>query len=315
VRPERVRLVEVGPRDGFQMERRFLPTELKLEVLRRLAAAGLREIEVTSFVRADVVPQMRDAQEVAAGSAGLGLERAWALVPNRRGAERALAAGITGLHFVICASESYNRRNVGLTVDQSFAQLAEVIRKAPARVPVAVTLAATFGCPFEGQLADRRLVELARRARDLGVVELGLADSVGLGVPPLVRRIVRLVRAEVGALPLRLHLHDTRGLGLANAMAGLEEGIAAFDSSLGGLGGCPMVLGASGNVATEDLAHLCAELGIETGIDLDGVRAVSRRVAAFLERELPSRVLAAGTRAELLARNRASRGPRHADGA
>ncbi|HVS13754.1 MAG TPA: hypothetical protein VMV46_07510 [Thermoanaerobaculia bacterium] len=179
-----------------------------------------------------------------------------------------------------------------------------MVRVAPAGVPVAVTLAATFGCPFEGQLPDRRIVGLARRARDLGVAELGLADSVGLGAPPLVRRIVRLVRAEVGGLPLRLHLHDTRGLGLVHAMAGLEEGIAAFDSSLGGLGGCPMVRGASGNVATEDLAHLCAELGIATGVDLDGVRAASRRLAAFLGRELPSRVLAAGTREELLARNR-----------
>jgi hydroxymethylglutaryl-CoA lyase len=304
--PERVRVVEVGPRDGFQMESRFLPTGLKVETVARLAAAGLREIEVTSFVRPDVVPQMRDAEAVAAGAAGLGLERAWALVPNLRGAERALAAGITGLHFVICVSESYNRRNVGLSVDQSFAALADVVGRARAGVPVAVTLAATFGCPFEGQLPDRRIVELARRARDLGVAELGLADSVGLGVPPLVRRLVRRVREEVAGLPLRLHLHDTRGLGLANAMAGLEEGIAAFDTSLGGLGGCPMVLGASGNVATEDLVHLCAELRIATGVDLDGVRAASRRLEAFLERELPSRVLAAGTRAELLARNRAT---------
>jgi hydroxymethylglutaryl-CoA lyase len=303
--PARLRIVEVGPRDGFQMERRFLPTELKIDAIEALAAAGLAEIEAASFVRADVVPQMRDAEAVIAGLSAATRARVWALVPNRRGAERAVACGVSRLHFVACVSESYNRRNVGLSVDDSFTALDGVVRSVPAGTTVALTLAATFGCPFEGQLADGRIVELAVRARDTGVAELGLADSVGLGTPPLVRRITQRVRDAVGELPLRLHLHDTRGLGMANAMAGIEAGVVAFDTSLGGLGGCPMVLGASGNVATEDLVNLCAELAIETGVDLDGVRRASRRLAAFLERELPSRVLASGTRAELLALNRA----------
>ncbi|HVS62842.1 MAG TPA: hydroxymethylglutaryl-CoA lyase [Thermoanaerobaculia bacterium] len=307
--PARLRIVEVGPRDGFQMERRFIPTELKIEIVEALAAAGLAEIEAASFVRPDVVPQMRDAESVIGGLADATRERVWALVPNRRGAERARACGVSRLHFVVCVSETYNRRNVGLSVDESLAALEAVVRsaaEAPGAVTVAATLAATFGCPFEGQLPEERIVDLARRVRDLGVDELGLADSVGLGTPPLVRRISRGVREAVGELPLRLHLHDTRGLGMANAIAGIEEGISALDTSLGGLGGCPMVLGASGNVATEDLVNLCDELEIDTGIDLDGVRAASGRLASFLDRELPSRVLASGTRAELLARNRES---------
>ncbi len=302
--PGEVRLIEVGPRDGFQMESRFIPTELKIEVIEALADAGLREIEAVSFVHPEVVPQMRDATEVMAGLRRRAGVRYWALVPNLRGAERALASEIGGIHLVICVSESYNQRNVGMSVGESFDQLEAIVREVGDTVPVAVTLAATFGCPIEGQLPAEHIVALASRVVDAGATELGLADSAGLGHPVLIRRIVRSVGARLPDTALRMHLHDTRGLGIANAVAALEEGVASFDTALGGLGGCPVVRGASGNIATEDFVHLCHESGIDTGLSLAGVRASSSKLESFLERPLPSRVLHAGTREELLERNR-----------
>jgi hydroxymethylglutaryl-CoA lyase len=300
-----VEIVEVGPRDGFQMESRFIPTEAKIEIIELLVRAGLRELEVTSFVNPRVIPQLADAERVVASLGRSRDVRYWALVPNVRGAERALAAGIKRLHLVVCATETYNQRNVGLTIGASLDALRQIRELAGRRCQVAVTLAAAFGCPFEGQPADDRLVELADRCLNAGADELGLADSVGLGHPLLVRRIVRRIRRLHPELVLRMHLHDTRGLGLANAVAALEEGVVRFDTSFGGLGGCPLVQGASGNIATEDLLHLCSDLGIATGVDIDLIRQASRMMEALLGRPLPSRVLHAGTREELYTRNRA----------
>ena len=302
--PASIRLVEVGPRDGFQMEERFIPTELKIESVERLVRSGVREIEAVSFVHPRVIPQMRDAGEVMAGVERVEGVRYWALVPNLRGAERALAHEVSGVHVVICVTESYNQKNVGMSVSESLAGLGEIVREVDGRVPVAVTLAATFGCPFEGQLPTSELVDIAARAADAGVDQIGLADSTGLGYPPLVREVVRAVRARLPEMELRFHLHDTRGLGLANTVVGLEEGIEVFDTSFGGLGGCPVIRGATGNVATEDLLNLSGELGIETGVDLQSVREVSARMEAFLERSLPAKLLQSGTRDELLALNR-----------
>ena len=301
--PARIDIIEVGPRDGFQMETTFIPTELKIATLDRLSASGLGAVEVTSFVHPRVIPQMADAAEVMAGMARRDGVQYLALVPNRRGAERALAAGADALRLVVCATETYNRRNVGLSVDESLRQFAEIVELgAEHGVPVSAVMAAAFGCPFEGAVSDDTVMTLARRFVDAGTHQVGLGDSAGLANPLQVRRLLRRYRAEVDH-PLWLHLHDTRGFGIANTMAALEEGVTRFDTSFGGLGGCPIMQGASGNVSTEDLLYLCAEMGIETGVDLDAVREASRHVQDFLGRPLASRVLQAGTRDELVARN------------
>lgn len=301
--PSRIQLIEVGPRDGFQMETTFIPTELKIATLDRLSASGLTAIEATSFVHPRVIPQMADAAQVLSGMARRDGVRYLALVPNRRGAERAVAAGADGLRLVVCATETYNQRNVGLSVDQSLRDFEEIVRLGEKDdVEVSAVMAAAFGCPFEGEVADDTVIALARRFVDAGAYRVGLGDSAGLAHPLQIKRLLRRYRAEVDH-PLWLHLHDTRGFGIANTIAALEEGVTRFDTSLGGLGGCPVMKGASGNVATEDLVYLCAEMGIETGVDLGAVREASRHLQDFLGRPLASRVLQAGTRDELVARN------------
>ena len=302
--PKQVEIVDVGPRDGFQMESRFIPTELKLETIDGLADAGVRTIEAVSFVHPRVIPQMADALEVMLRVRKRPGVRYLGLVPNRKGAERALSAGVDGLRLVVCVTETYNRKNVGLSVEESLQVFEEIVELAePAGIPVSAVLSVAFGCPFEGDVSEDRVLDLARRFLDLGSRELGLADSAGLAHPLQIHSLLGKVNEAFPEIPKWLHLHDTRGLGIANAMAALEMGIDTFDTSLGGLGGCPIMKGASGNIATEDFAYLCREMGLETGIDIDGVRETSKRLQSFLDRPLPSRILAAGTREELVAAN------------
>jgi len=305
--PDTIRIVEVGPRDGFQAETRFIPTELKVEIIERLASAGPREIEAVSFVHPRVIPQMADAAEVMARIERRPGVRYLALVPNLKGAERALEAQADALRLVVCVTETYNRNNVGLSVAESLALFGDIVRLAePAGVPVSAVLAVAFGCPFEGEVPESRVLDLARRFIDSGSEELGLADSAGLANPLQVRGLVRKVQIAHPKIPKWLHLHDTRSFGIANAVAAMEEGISTFDTSLGGLGGCPIMHGATGNIATEDLAYLCQQMRITTGIDLDTVRTASRKLESFLDHPLPSRVLHAGTQAELVAANQPS---------
>lgn len=321
--PRKVELIEVGPRDGFQMESRLIPTELKIEVIEQLAASGVREIEAVSFVSPRVIPQMHDADRVMArlleSRRKMGCQAAGtkfsALAPNLRGAERALEAGVDAVHLVIAATETYNQRNVGMSIERSLAALAKVERLVDGAVPLSVTLAVTFGCPFEGRIDLGRLLELARRVAESGIDRLGLADTAGLGHPLLIRGVVHQVQEALPDARLRMHLHDTRGLGLANALAAMEEGVGIIDTALGGLGGCPVMTGASGNLATEDFLNLCTEIGIECPssrssqtVSIEAVRCASRRIATFLGRELPSRVLQCGTREELMTLNCLSAG-------
>lgn len=302
--PARAHVVEVGPRDGFQMEAEILPTELKVETIDALAEAGIEEIEAVSFVHPRVIPQMADAAEVMARIGRPPGVRFTALVPNLKGAERAIAAGVDAMRLVVCSTETYNQKNVGLSIEESVEVFAEIRRAAePSGVPVSAVLGVAFGCPFEGEVSEAAVLDLGRRLVDLGSRSLGLADSAGLANPRQVHRLVAAVRAALPETPLWLHLHDTRGLGLANAVAAMEEGVDTFDTSLGGLGGCPIMRGASGNIATEDFLYLCGEMGVETGVELDRVRAASRRLEEHLGRTLPSRILAAGTNEELYARN------------
>jgi hydroxymethylglutaryl-CoA lyase len=297
-----VTVVEVGPRDGFQMEKTFLPTDLKVEVIDLLAGAGIRKIEATSFVNPKVVPQMADAGEVMARIARVPGVVFSVLVPNVKGAERAALAKADGIRLVVCATENYNRRNVGMSVAESMATIPPIVTAAgPA--PVEVVIGLSFGCPFEGAVPEDRVVGLARESAGMGIREVSVADSIGIANPAQVRRLVERLQSELPSdVHLSLHIHDTRGLGLANALAAMEAGIDTFDSGLGGLGGCPIFPGATGNIATEDLVNMCEEMGIDTGVDLGPVREASRKVQQFLSRPLPSRVLAVGTRDELYRR-------------
>ena len=301
-------IVEVGPRDGFQMETTFIPTDLKVDVINRIGRAGVRKIEATSFVNPKVIPQMSDSDEVMRRIERLpGVEYA-ALIPNARGARRAVEAGAGSLRLVVCCTETYNQRNVGMSVRQSVEQAREILGiAAGAGVKAEVTLALAFGCPFEGFVPEEQVLTLAREFVEMGLSEICIADSIGVANPRQMKRMMTRLALEIGERAhLSLHLHDTRGLGLANVMAALECGVDTFDASLGGLGGCPIMVGGTGNVPTEGVVNLCEELGVATRIDVDGVLAAARLLQDFLGRELPSPVLKSGTRARLYAGIRAS---------
>lgn len=303
--PAAVKLTEVGPRDGFQMEEKLIPTELKIWAVQKLAEAGIPEIEATSFVSPKVVPQMHDAAEVmAAVPRELGTRWA-ALAVNLKGAQRAIDARADVVRMVVCVSESYNRKNAGQGVAEALEQTAKITElAAAAKVVSSVTIALATGCPIEGDVPTRKVFDMVRQVVDMGVDEIVVADSAGLGNPRQIAELSSGTLELAGGRPVSLHLHDTRGLGIANALTAMQEGITILDCSLGGLGGCPTHRGSKGNIATEDIVYMCHELGIETGIDISRVRTVSRRISEFLGRELPSRVLEVGTREELYDRGR-----------
>ena len=303
VYPKRVTIVEVGPRDGFQVEKQFIPTELKVEVVDAIARAGVLKIETSSFVNPKFVPQLADANEVFGAIERQPHCRYTALVPNLKGAERAIEAGVDGVRLVLCTTETYNRKNVGISIDQSLDICRDILSHvADTPITVEVIMGLAFGCPFEGPVSADRVAELAHRLVDMGVRELSIADSVGLANPVQVSATMARLRAELGDIAFSLHVHDTRGLGLANVVAALQVGIDTFDASIGGLGGCPVLAKAAGNIATEDLTNLCEEMGITTGIDIEAIQAISLKMQDFLGRQLPSRVLAAGTPGQLYAR-------------
>ena len=303
--PARVTIVEVGPRDGFQVEPKPIPTALKVEAVNAIASAGIRKIETSSFVSPRFVPQLADAAEVFGAIDRKPGTRYTALVPNLKGVERAIAAGADGVRLVVTTTETYNRRNVGMTVDESLEVCREILARVEGEaVTVEAVVALAFGCPFEGRVPEDRVAELSHRFVDMGIRELSIADSVGLGNPAQIARTMARLRSELAGVALSLHLHDTRGLGLANALAALEVGVDTFDASIGGLGGCPVLPEGAGNIATEDLANMCEEMGIDTGVDIEAIQRVSRTMQEFLGRKLPSRVLEAGTPGQLYAKIR-----------
>ena len=300
--PERVRIVEVGPRDGFQMEREFIPTRLKTEVIDLISASGVSKIEATSFVSPKAIPQLADSNEVMKAIRRRPGVLYSALVPNLEGIHRAIEASVDAARLVVCATETYNMRNVGLTINESLEACEAMLDVASdSNISVEAVIAVAFGCPFEGAVSEAAVVHLAQRFAALGIEELSIADSIGVASPVQMKRLMRALQSALPEARFSLHLHDTRGLGLANVLAALDVGIDTFDASIGGLGGCPVTTASTGNIATEDLAHMCAEMGIETGVDLDLVRRASRRMESFLDRPLPSRVLRAGSREELFA--------------
>jgi hydroxymethylglutaryl-CoA lyase len=295
--PPRVHVTEVGLRDGLQNEPVVLPTEDKLRLARALVAAGAREFEITSFVSPRAVPALADAAEVVAALRDIPGLHLSALVPNLRGAERALAAGVDSVVLFVSASESHNAKNVNRSVQDSLAGFERVARLLEGTgVALRGAIATTFGCPFEGDVPVPVVGGIARRFADLGATHLSLGDTTGMATPPLVAERIRHLRGAVPELPLTLHFHNTRGIGLANVMQGLALGVDRYEASIGGLGGCPFAPGASGNIASEDLAYLLEEMGIDTGLDLEGMIAAARLATELMGRPLPAQVSKAGPR-------------------
>jgi len=300
--PKLVLVTDVVTRDGFQNEDRIVSTEDKLRVIEGLVRAGVTSIEVTSFVHPGVVPQLADASEVVARLLHHKGVIFSALVPNIKGARRALDAGVTELHLVVSASESHNRANVNRSVRESLAQLAEIcsfVRDENPRVMLVASIATAFHCPFEGRIPIERVCWIIEELVGMGIRRVNLADTDGAANPLQVWQTITAVKGRFPEVTWSLHLHNTRDMGLANALVGLEAGITHFDASLGGIGGCPFVPGATGNVSTEDLVHMLHEMGIETGIDLDVLLAEGRKLRAIVGHELASQVARAGTSGSL----------------
>jgi len=295
--PQAVRIREVGPRDGFQNEPETIATEDKVRLVEMLAATGLRRLEVTSFVRADVVPQLADGREVLERAAIPEEVSVSVLVPNERGLEAALQVRerIDEVNVFLSASETHNRRNVNRSVAESLAGLERVLARAnEAGLRCEGVVSTSFGCPYEGHVAPERVFEIARALRDYGAVEVGFGDTTGMANPVGVGEFFERAFAEVAGVELTAHFHNTRGQGLANAVAALAAGVESFESSFGELGGCPVPPGATGNVASEDLVSMLHEMGVETGIDLEKLLAASRAAQEVLGRPLGSHTLVAG---------------------
>ena len=287
-----VEIVEVGPRDGLQNEAAIVATADKLELIRRAIGYGIRRIEVTSFVNPKKVPQLADAEELVARLPERNDVTYIGLVLNRRGAERALATGrIDELGAVCVTSDSFGIRNQGQSSDESLAAAMEIVTLAKtAGCSGQITIATAFGCPFEGRVTIDRVVEMAKRAADTRPREIALADTIGVGAPAQVAEMVGRVREAIGGLPVRVHFHNTRGTGIANVWAAVQEGAATVDASLGGLGGCPFAPGAAGNVATEDVVYMLEGSGAATGLDLPMLVDAAKWLTGVMGRPLPAMV-------------------------
>jgi isopropylmalate/homocitrate/citramalate synthase len=293
---ERVRIYEVGPRDGLQNEATPIPTAAKARFIKLLGAAGLREIEATSFVSPRAIPQLADADELMAGLERVPGVRYPVLVPNVRGLERAEAAGADAIAVFTAASDAFTQRNIGMTVAASLDAFAPVLERAGERGWWRRSYVSTaFGCPYTGRVEPARAVDVALALLELGVEEVCFGDTIGVGVPGQVTELTELaVERGVPLEKIAYHFHDTRGTALANVVAGLDAGVRCFDSAAGGTGGCPYAPGAAGNLATEDLVYLLDASGLEHGVRLEGVLEAARFVAAELGRPLASKVGQAG---------------------
>ncbi len=296
--PTSVRIREVGPRDGFQNEPEVIATADKIRLIGLLARTGLQRLEATSFARADVIPQLADAQQVLSAIDVPDDVSVSVLIPNERGLELALALRdrFDEVNVFLSASESHNRRNVNRSVEESLSGLERVLAHARADgLRCEGVISVSFGCPYEGAVREERVFAIARRLRDAGAHEVGFGDTTGMANPLQVRGFFTAARAALGPdVELTAHFHNTRGQGLANVLAALEAGCTSFESSFGELGGCPVPAGATGNIATEDLVSMLHEMDIRTGIDLDALLVAARDVAAVLGRPLGSHTLVAG---------------------
>jgi hydroxymethylglutaryl-CoA lyase len=290
--PKAVRIVEVGPRDGLQNEARTVPTAKKAEFVRMLAAAGLQDIEVASFVHPKWVPQLADAADLIRQLPPVPGVRYSALVPNMKGLERAIETGIRRIAVFTAASETFNRKNINMGIDESIDVFRPVVERARKEgISVRGYVSTCFVCPYEGPVAKEKVGDVTKRLFDLGVDEVSIGDTIGAATPKDVESTGSFLLERFDAGKLAMHFHDTYGMAVANVYQSLQMGFTIFDSSAGGLGGCPYAPGASGNLATEDLLYLLDRLGIETGVSLHLIRRASHFIASELARELPSRVL------------------------
>jgi hydroxymethylglutaryl-CoA lyase len=285
---------EVATRDGFQIEPAFIPTEAKIALIDALGKTGLPVIEATSFTSPKAIPALRDAEDVMRGIARTPGVTYAALVPNLRGAERALAARVDEMNLVMSVSETHNLANLRMTREQSCAQLCDVIRAMRGQAVINASLSTCFGCPMEGVVAEEEVWRWAARLLDVGASGISIADTTGMAHPAQVAHMVEAFRRRWPGVRLTLHLHNTRGLGLANVLAALRAGTDRFDASLGGLGGCPYAPGATGNVCTEDLVHMLEAMGYQTGVDLDRLLACARSLPGLVGHDVPGQVAKAG---------------------
>jgi len=293
--PRRIEIVEVGPRDGLQNEAASVPTPVKLEFIRRALEAGIRRIEVASFVNPRRVPQMADAEAILAALPRRDDVSYVGLVLNRAGFERAAAAGCREIGMVVFTTDEFNRRNQGVTCVESVRTWCEIASAAQAAgIRAQVTISAAFGCPFEGEVPVARVVELARAVAEGGPFEIAIADTIGVGVPGQVTEMFGEVAAALPGMPLRGHFHNTRNTGLANAYAATMSGAQVLDASLGGLGGCPFAPAATGNIPTEDLVYMLSRMGIETGVDLGLAIDTARWIEQHVGHVVPGLLSKAG---------------------
>lgn len=288
--PREVKIVEVGPRDGLQNESAPIATDKKLVFIRALAAAGLRQIEVTSFVNPKAIPQLADALEVARGLPSLPYVTFSALVPNQKGLDRAIETGIRRIAVFTAASETFTKKNINMTIDASLATFAPLVATAVGNGMTARGYVSTsFVCPFEGEIRKESVGEVGRRLLDMGCDEIAISDTIGAAAPTDVQETVGYLLESIPRSKIALHFHDTYGMALANVHAGLELGIETFDASAGGLGGCPYAPGAAGNLATEDLVYMLERMGIRTGVDLAKVVGAVKVIAGELSRPIASK--------------------------
>ena len=287
-----VKIVEVGPRDGLQNEKVVIPTDVKINYITALADAGLRVIEAGAFVSPKWVPQMADTADVYRDipkDPGVDFP---VLVPNMKGLERAIEAGVKSIAIFTAASETFNKRNINMSIDESFENYAPVAARAREEgIRVRGYVSTAFGCPYEGDVAPEKVLEVTARLLDLGCHEVSVGDTIGVGTPMQVQGVIGVLLQVIPARKLAMHFHDTRGTALANTLAALEMGVATFDASSGGLGGCPYAPGASGNMATEDLVYMLEKMGIDTAVDLGRLVAASQIIAPYLDHQLPGRYL------------------------
>jgi len=294
---EHVHVVEVGPRDGLQNEKVTIPTEAKIDYITALADAGLRTIEAGAFVSPKWVPQMADTAEVYRNiPKDPGVDYP-VLVPNLKGLDRAIEAGVKSISIFTAASETFNKRNINMSIDESFENYAPVAMRARSEgMKVRGYVSTAFGCPYEGDVAPEKVLEVSARLLDLGCYEVSVGDTIGVGTPVQVQGVIGMLLQVIPASKLAMHFHDTRGTALANTLSALDMGITTFDASSGGLGGCPYAPGASGNMATEDLVYMLEKMGIDTAVDLNLLVAASQIIAPYLDHPLPGRYLQACTR-------------------
>lgn len=290
-----ITLVEVGPRDGLQSEPEILPTASKAEFIRKAIDAGIQRLEVASFVHPKRVPQMADAEALLEQLPDLDDVSYVGLIMNERGLDRALETKINEIGMVVLSTDSYNRKNQGVDIDQSVRAWSEISKRAKQNgLRANVMISSAFGCPYEGEVKVESIVELAKRLIEADPAELGIADSIGVAVPSQVTELLGRVRDVIGDLPLRCHFHNTRNTGLANAQAAVESGVTYLDASIGGIGGCPFAPAATGNIPTDDLLYMLDRSGIETGVSLDKIIEISRWLEQELGRGVPSLLPKAG---------------------